>query len=164
MTISSEDNSLKNEQLPLFSECMYVICNLLNHQDEEHMFRDLINDKAVIELLNETLRICTNRDRLLLLCLESVERSLNYNLFRTFDDENWGEDIDIKNHFDHIGLENNLTELMGYNNEEICKKAIHIMQNYIEEADDDIENLIEQKATNEGHLYDDRKENQKFKI
>jgi len=80
------------------------------------------------------------------------------------DDGDFGMDIpevDIKNHFLHVGGENLLNELIGHHNSDICEQVISILQNYIEEHDDTdglIENAIEQKATNGGHLFDDRKE------
>lgn len=73
----------------LFVESLYVITNLLTNSGDETVFFEVINDKAVIELLAYCLTEQTKLnlpDKLVYLALLSLEIALNFSYFNNEED------------------------------------------------------------------------------
>ena len=96
-----------------------MISIVLTTTNEEHVFRDYINDVAVIELLVDTIKKDNGfivPDRLMHECLHSIERALNFDMFSSDDKEYLENNIDfsIKSHFLKYNGEEALNDLLGY--------------------------------------------------
>ena len=137
---------------------------------------------AVIELLVDALKkdglmdgLCVP-DSLMLNCLGSVDRALNFDLFASDEADIQMQTcssskpsqitpFDIKAYLLKYNGADVLNDLLGYKNEEIAQFAIKIQQDYIEQTDEEeIKNAMEIAQTHNGHLYDDRKEYEMFRI
>ena len=90
-----------------------------------------------------------------------MDRALNFDMFSHDENEVCDGDIsfDIKALLLKYGAEGVLNDLLGHKNPEIAEKALEIQQEYIEVTEEhEIRNAIEMAQTNNGHLFDDRKE------
>ena len=148
----------------LFLESMFVITILMKSCDEESVFFQIVNDKAIIELLAFCMLEQTQLnipDKLLYFVLVALEIALNYSHFNN-EESTCVLDFEFKEHLLHVTQNEGLKTVLAHKNYEIAQKAISIEADYLENDGDDMiedQNMIAHENTNGGHLFDDTKFN-----
>ena len=76
----------KDKYKAILMEAMYVITSLLTSCSDEHVFRQYIHDKAIIELLMHSISVSKGLNmshNLIFRCLKSLEHALNFDMFES---------------------------------------------------------------------------------
>lgn len=94
--------------------------------------------------------------RLLFNCLKALEYSLNYDQF--FDQSEYA--FEIKKYLAQLNLQEDIEKLFAHEVNQISDLSVSIIQDYFSEAKEgevELANIIEQRRTLDGHLFDDTK-------